>query len=67
MSGKQGGRSSIGVNGGVCEEECMGRSPWDESLTLTRRHSCVLSQLYEAFEGWNSVCGRAYNLNGIKG
>ena len=24
---------------GVCEEECVGRHPGDEALTLTRRHS----------------------------
>ena len=44
--------------------KCMGRSPWDEPLTLTRCHSCGFPQLYEVFEGWNSVCGRAYNLRG---
>ena len=43
----------------------MGHSPVDEPLTLTRCHSCGLSQLYEAL-GWKSVCGRAYNLKGIK-
>ena len=47
---------------GVCEGECMGCSPGDEPLTLKRCHSCGLPQLYEAFEGWKSVCGRAYNL-----
>ena len=52
---------------GICEGECMGRSPGDEPLTLTRCHSCGLPQLYEACEGWKSVCGRAYNLQGIKG
>ena len=26
-----------------------------------------MPQLYEAFEGWKSICGRAYNLKGIKG
>ena len=51
----------------VCEGECMERSPGDEPLTLTRCHSCGLTQLYEAFEGWKSVCGRVYNLKGIKG
>ena len=51
---------------GVCEGECIGRSPGDEPLTLTRCHSCGLPQLYEAF-GWKSVCGRVYNLKGIKG
>ena len=44
----------------------MGRSPGDEPQTLTRCHSCVLPQLYEAFEGWKSVCGGAYNLKGIE-
>ena len=47
---------------GVCEGECMGCSPGDEPLTLTRCHRCGLPQLYE---GWKSVCGRAYNLKGI--
>ena len=59
--------SRIGVCGGVCKGECMGRSPGDEGITLTRCHSCGLLQLYEAFEGWRSVSGRAYNLNVIKG
>ena len=49
--------------GGVCEGECMG----DETLTLTRCHSCGLPQLYEVLEGRKSVCDRAYNLKGIKG
>ena len=52
---------------GVCEGECMGRSSGDEPLALTRCHSCWLPQLYEALEGWKSVCERAYNLKGIKG
>ena len=26
-----------------------------------------MPQLYEAFEGWKSVCGRGYNFKGIKG
>ena len=26
-----------------------------------------LPQLYEAFEGWKSICVRANNLQGIKG
>ena len=47
--------------------EYMGRCPGDEPLTLTRCHSCGLPQLYEALEGWKSVCGRVYNLKGIKG
>ena len=51
---------------GVCEEECTGRSPLNEPLTLTRRHSCGLPKLYETI-GRKSVCGRAYNLKGIKG
>ena len=67
MSGKQGKWSRIVVNAGVCEGECMGSSPGDESLTLMRCRSCRLPQLYEAFEGWKSVCGRAYNLKSIKG
>ena len=50
----------------VCEGECMGCSPGDELLTL-RCHSCGLPQLYEAFEGWKPICGRAYNLKSIKG
>ena len=40
----------------VCEGECMWHSQGDESQTLMRCHSCGLSQLYEALEGWNSVC-----------
>ena len=52
---------------GVCEGECMGRSPGDEPLTLMICHSCGLPKLYEAFEGWKSVCGQAYILKGIKG
>ena len=52
---------------GICKGECMGRSPGNEPLTLTRCHSCGLPQLYEAVEEWKSVCGRAYNLKGIKG
>ena len=28
----------------------------DEPLTLMRCHSCGLPQLYEAFEGWKSIC-----------
>ena len=51
----------------VCEGECMGRSPGDETLTLKRCHSCGLPQLYEDLEGWKSVSGRAYNLKGKKG
>ena len=35
----------------------IGHSPWDESLTLTRYHSCGLPQPYETLEGWNSICG----------
>ena len=46
---------------GVCEGECMGCSPGDEP------DLDEMPQLYEAFEGWNSVCGQAYNLKGIKG
>ena len=52
---------------GVCEWESMGRSPGDGALTLMRCHSCGLPQLYEALEGWNSICARAYNLKSIKG
>ena len=33
----------------------------NEPLTLARCHSCGLPHLYEALEGWTSVCGRAYN------
>ena len=51
---------------GVSEKECMGRSPGDKPLTLTRCHSCGLPQLYETL-GWKSVCDRAYILKGIKG
>ena len=51
---------------GVCEGKCMRYSPGDEPHTLMRYHSCGLSQLYEVC-AWKSVCGRAYNLKGIKG
>ena len=51
---------------GVCEEECMERSPGDEPLTLTRCNSCELSQLYESLELWIFACDGAYNLKGIK-
>ena len=44
----------------------MGRSPGDESLTLTGYRSCGLPQLYEAL-GWKSVCDQPCNLNDIKG
>ena len=47
---------------GVCERECMGCSP-----DLDEVHSCGMPQLYEAFEGWKSVCDRAYNLKEHKG
>ena len=50
-----------------CEGECMGRSPGDEPLAFMRCQSCGLPQLYKAFEGWTSACGRSYNLKGIKG
>ena len=39
----------------------MGYSRGDKPLTLMR------CQLYEALEGWKSVCGKAYNLKSIKG
>ena len=55
---EQGEWCMIGLNGGVCEGECVGRSPSDKPLTLTRCHSCGCPQLYEAFEGWKSVCGQ---------
>ena len=51
---------------GVCDRECMGNSPGDETQTLMRCHSCGFSQLYEAC-GWKSVCGQAYKLKSIKG
>ena len=49
----------IGVNRGfgICEGECMGCSSGDELMTLMICHSCGLPQLYEALEGWKSVCG----------
>ena len=52
---------------GVCEGECIGCSPGDEPLTLSRCHNCGLPQLYETFKGWKSICGQAYNLKGKKG
>ena len=45
----------------------MGRSPENEPLTLTRCHSCGLPQLYEVFEGWNSVLWPSLQFNGHKG
>ena len=45
----------------------MGCSLGDEPLTLKRCFSCGLPQLYEALEGWKSVCVQAYNLKGMKG
>ena len=42
-----------------------GHSPGDKPLILMRCHSCGLPQLYEALEGWKTVCGRAYNSTGI--
>ena len=36
---------------GVCNEECLGHSPVDETLTLMRFYSCGLSQLYEYLTG----------------
>ena len=48
---------------GICEGECMGPSTWDEPLTLMRCHSCRLPWLYEALEGWKSICGQVYKLN----
>ena len=42
----------IGMNDGVCERECMGRSSGDEHLALTR-YQLWGAQLYEALEGWS--------------
>ena len=47
---------------GVREGECMGRSPGDDPLTLTRCYSCEMSQSFEALEEWQSVCGQTHNL-----
>ena len=52
---------------GVCEGECMGRSQGNETLTLTRCHSCGMQQLYEAFVGWKSVLWPSLKLKGFKG
>ena len=49
----------------VCEEECMGRCPGDEPLTLTRCHSCDLQQLYEALEGRYSVCDQGHKVENL--
>ena len=43
---------------GFVRGECMGRMNPDLD---------EMPQLYEALEWWKSVCGRAYNLEGIKG
>ena len=48
------------------EGECMGHSPGDVPLTLTRCHSCGLPHLYEALEGWRFVCGLAYSLKAYR-
>ena len=47
---------------GFVKGECMWQSPRDEPSTLMRCHSCELPQLYEALEGWKSVCGQGHNL-----
>ena len=52
---------------GVCEGECMGHNQGDEPLALIKCHGCGLPQLYEAFEGFKSICGQSYNLKGIMG
>ena len=57
MSGNPEEWCSIGVNGRFLLGECMACSPGDEPLTSMRCYSCGLPQLYEALEGWNSVCG----------
>ena len=51
---------------GVCEGECMNEC-MDEPPHLTRCNSYGMPKLYEAVEGWKSVCAQAYNLKGIKG
>ena len=48
-------------------EEYVGSFPGDESLSLTRYHSCELSQSYEALEWWKSVLWLSLRLKGIKG
>ena len=40
----------------------MGRYSKDEAYILTRYYSCELTQLYEALEGWKSVCFHAHKL-----
>ena len=52
---------------GICELECVGHRLGDEPLTLPRRYSCELPQLYEALEEWNSVMWVSQQLKGIKG
>ena len=44
---------------GICEGECVGCCLGDEHFTLLRSYSCALPWLYEALEGWKSVCGLA--------
>ena len=46
---------------GVYEGLCMGHTPGDEP----NLDNMPQLWLYEALEGWNSVCGRAYNFKGI--
>ena len=45
------------------ERECMGRSPGDEPLIYTRRHSCGLLQLQymNPLKDGSPFGGRAYN------
>ena len=51
----------------VFEGEGLVCGPGDESLTLMRCSSCWLSRLYEALEGWKSVCAQVDILRDIKG
>ena len=45
----------------MCEEECMGHSPEDEPLTLTKYHSFMKS-----WRGGDSSVAQVYNLR-VKG
>ena len=52
---------------GVCEGECMGRSARGEHLTLTILLVVGCHSYMNPLKGGSFVCGRAYNLKGVKG
>ena len=56
QANKENGACMIGVNGGGLRGRMSRGSPEDEPLTLIRCGSCGFPRLYEALEGWKSVC-----------